>query len=100
MVSVRWSAAVSQESQVVADEQPEAPALTPTTVKAVELENTSATDLARKIYVVFSKRAELQKRASKDFLRLPFMIVQKMVRRIKPCLRSFASPSIRKQTGC
>ncbi|MCX7385862.1 MAG: hypothetical protein NTX48_04280 [Planctomycetales bacterium] len=54
--------AVSQESQVVADEQPEAPALTPTTVKAVELENTSATDLARKIYVVFSKRAELQKK--------------------------------------
>ncbi len=54
--------AVSQESQVVADEQPEAPALTPTTVKAVELENTSATDLARKIYVVFSKRAGLQKK--------------------------------------
>ena len=52
---------VSKSARVVADEQSETPAQGPMTVKTVELENANAADLARTLYVVFEKRAELQK---------------------------------------
>lgn len=52
---------VSKSARVVTDEQSETPAQGPMTVKTVELENANAADLARTLYVVFEKRAELQK---------------------------------------
>ena len=51
---------VSQESQVVADEQREAQVQSPTTVRAVELENANAVELTRKIYLAYEKQTETQ----------------------------------------
>ena len=52
---------VSSAGRVVSDEQSGAPAAGPMVTKFVDIEHAKAADLARTIYVVFEKRAELQK---------------------------------------
>lgn len=52
---------VSHGGRVIPDEQPEAQARGPMVLEEIAVENNKAADLARTIYVVFEKRAELQK---------------------------------------
>ncbi len=58
---------VSMAGPVVSDEQSETPAQGPMEVSAVDVENAKAADLARTIYVVFEKRAELQEQGIEGF---------------------------------
>jgi len=51
---------VSQKSRAVSDEQREAQVQSPTTIRAVELENANAVDLTRRIYLAYEKQTELQ----------------------------------------
>ncbi len=52
---------VSHGGRVIRDEQPAVPAQGPMVMAEIAAENNKAADLARTLYVVFQKRAELQK---------------------------------------